>query len=424
MKKILTILFLIIIVVSGYYIYKNIYLKNIIPTIEEEKNNQVSISKLYIYGTNLNLEGNITKINAKFKDIYLILWNPSNGEEKKYKINYRKNVNKVNFNISDEINSGIYLDNIKEGEYELYLKFIYNKEKENYKYYSLNNETEYKKTTYYTKSKYNNKINISTNDKTITMSVKKNNEKNIYDIVIDPQAGGKDSGITVNNYKEKDITMSIANKLKERLENNKIKVKLTRTDNSIKDDEYFSEYDDGGRAVIAREVNAKYLFSLELSKSSNPQNRGLAIYTATNINYDFISKMVENITSKTNINTSQSTYTRIDYGIYSHNFTQKEIKENMYYYDNKGYKRYNVTTNSNYMYMIRESGGIITGAYVDESNPEKVGVNKYYKSNVGTEAYVLNLGYLSNPEDLDIIINKQEEYIDAIATTIIEKFKK
>ena len=73
--------------------------------------------------------------------------------------------------------------------------------------------------------------------------------------------------------------------------------------------------------------------------------------------------------------------------------------------------------------MIRESGGIITGAYVDDSNPEKVGVNKYYKSNVGTEAYVLNIGYISNVEDLDIIVNKQDKYVDAISSVIIEKLK-
>ena len=257
----------------------------------------------------------------------------------------------------------------------------------------------------------------------MTLNIKENKDKNIYDIVIDPQAGGKDPGAVSNGYKEADINMSIANKLKERLEKEGIKVKLTRTNDSLGSNEYFNEYNDGGRAVIAREVNAKYLFSIELNKSSNKNTRGLAIYTATNINYDFITNIVNAITKTTGIPTSQSTYTRIDYGIYSHNFTTREINDNMYYYDKRGYKRYKVTTNSNYEYMIRESGGIITGAYVDDSNPEKVGVNKYYKSNVGTEAYVLNIGYISNAEDLDIIVSKQDKYVDAISSVIIEKLK-
>ena len=287
----------------------------------------------------------------------------------------------------------------------------------------INNTTDYNKTTYYTTSKYNKKITISKNVNTITLKTKENTDKEIYDIVIDAQAGGKDAGVTGNGYKEKDITMEYANILKEKLEKQKIKVKLTRTNDSLGDNDYFDEYNDGGRAVIAREVNAKYLFSFELNKNSNSNTKGLAIYTATNINYDLATKLVKNITEKTNITTSTSSYTRIDYGIYSHNFTEREVSENMYYYDQRKYKRYNVTTNSNYMYMIRESGGIITGAYVDDSNPEKVGVNKYYKSNVGTEAYVIILGYISNKEDIDIIVNKKDDYINAIADAIIEKLK-
>ncbi|MBQ6495141.1 MAG: N-acetylmuramoyl-L-alanine amidase [Bacilli bacterium] len=424
MKKLLIIIFLIIISYAGYYTYNNIYLPSLIPTIEPETSNKVTISKLYIYGTNLNLEGSITKINAKYTDLKLILFNPENGKQKEYEINYSKNVNTVKFNLSDEINNGIYLDNIKIGNYELYLKFTYKKDKEeNYKYYPLNNETEYDKTTYYTLSKYNNKITISKDDNTITLKVKENKDDNIYDIVIDPQKGGRDTGYISNGQKEKDINMSIANKIKEKLEKENIKVKLTRTEKSLGDNEYFEEYNDGGRAVIAREVNAKYLFSIEVNKSSNKNTRGLEIYTATGINYDFVTQLVKNIKEKTNIETSPSTYNRIDYGIYSHNFNNQEINQNMYYYKQKGYKAYNVTTNSNYMYMIRESGGIITGAYVDDSNPDKVGVNKYYKSNVGTEAYVIDIGYISNSEDLNIITNKQEEYADAIANTIIEKLK-
>ncbi len=424
MRKILILLLIIILSIGGYYVYNNIYLPSLIPTIEPETDNSVTISKLYIYGTNMNLDGNITKINAKYKDIKLVLFRPKDGKEIETEINYVKNVNTVKFNLSDEINNGLYLDTIKEGEYELYLKFTYEKEKEKtYKYYPLNNTTEYDKTTYYTTSKYNNKITISKNETTITLKVKENKDKNIYDVVIDPQKGGKDTGVVSNGYKESDITIDFANKIKEKLEEQNIKVKLTRTEDSISPNEYFPEYNDGGRAVIAREVNAKYLFSIEANKSSNTNTRGLAINTAVGINYDFPTKLVKNITERTNIATSSSTYTRIDYGIYSHNFTEIEVNNNMYYYDRRGYKRYNVTTNSNYDYMIRESGGIITGAYVDDSNPEKVGVNKYYKSNVGTEAYVINVGYLSNKEDLDIIVNKKEEYTSAIADAIIEKFK-
>ena len=104
MKKIIIILIILALIgTGGYYYYNNIYLPSLKPTIETEKS-KVSINKYYIYGTHLNIEGNIKKINAKFKDVDLILWNIKDGKTKKYEINYSKNVNAVDFNISDEIN--------------------------------------------------------------------------------------------------------------------------------------------------------------------------------------------------------------------------------------------------------------------------------------------------------------------------------
>ena len=83
-------------------------------------------------------------------------------------------------------------------------------------------------------------------------------------------------------------------------------------------------------------------------------------------------------------------------------FYEKSKKSNDYIeYD---LKPYDITTNSNYYYMIRETGGIVTGAYVDNRN-DKILSNPYTKSNVGTEAYLLELGYLSNKNDLNNMIN-------------------
>ena len=421
MKKIIFLLLIIFLGASAYYFYNNIYLSNQKKIIEIEQRS-VTITKYYIYGTHLNIEGHIKKINAKFNNAKLILRNIKTGKIKTYKINYNKNINNIDFNISDEINRGIYLDDINKGNYELFLRLSY-EEQQTYKYYPLNNTTSYEKIVYYTTSKNNNKIIISKNNNTMTINVNNNTDNNIYDIVIDPAAGGIDKGVSGNGYNESNITLEYATKIKEALEQKKIKVKLTRTKDSLKEDEYFKEYNDGGRAVIAREVNAKYLISLTANSSTNKETNGMGISTAVNINYDFATNIVENIINKTAIKTATSTYHRIDYGIYSHNFTESEIKQNMEYYDKKGYKRYNVTTSSNYLYMIRESGGIITGAYIDDSNPEKIGVNKYYNSNIGVEAYVINLGYLTNAEDISIITNKKDEYIEAISNSIIEELK-
>ena len=429
MKKIIIILIILAILGGGgYYYYQNIYLPAQKPTLEVEKNS-AQISKYYIYGTHLNLEGEIKKINANFEDLDLVMWNTKTGKTKKFKINYKKNVNNVNFNISDEINNGIYLDNIAKGNYRLYLRFKYEESKKDsdkkettYKYYPLDNTTTYDETTYYTTSKQNKKITISQNKTTMTVKIKDNTD-DVYDVVLDPSCGGVDKGATGNGVYESDITLEMANKVKEKLESKDIKVKLTRTEDSLSDSDYFDEYNDGGRAVISHEVKAKYLFSFQASSSTNPTINGFSINTAANINYDFSAKLVENIVTKTNLKTTTSTSHRVDYGIYTHNFTESEIAENMAYYDERGYKPYNVTTDSNYLYMIRESGGIMTGAYVDDSNPEQVGVNKYYNSNVGAEAYIIDLGYLTNQTDFNAITQNQDAYAEAIANTIIEELK-
>lgn len=429
MKKIIIILIILAILGGGgYYYYQNVYLPAQKPTLEVEKNS-AQISKYYIYGTHLNLEGEIKKINANFEDLDLVMWNAKTGKLKKFEINYKKNVNNVNFNISDEINNGIYLDNIAKGNYRLYLRFKYEESKKDsdkkettYKYYPLDNTTTYDETTYYTTSKQNKKITISQNKTTMTVKIKDNTD-DVYDVVLDPSCGGVDKGATGNGVYESDITLEMANKVKEKLESKDIKVKLTRTEDSLSDSDYFDEYNDGGRAVISHEVKAKYLFSFQASSSTNPTINGFSINTAANINYDFSAKLVENIVTKTNLKTTTSTLHRVDYGIYTHNFTESEIAENMAYYDERGYKPYNVTTDSNYLYMIRESGGIMTGAYVDDSNPEQVGVNKYYNSNVGAEAYIIDLGYLTNQTDFNAITQNQDAYAEAIANTIIEELK-
>ena len=418
MKKILIIILIILLASGGYYYYNNIYLKNQKPTIEVEKNT-ATITKYYIYGTHLNIIGNIKKIDANFKDVDLVFWNEKTGKTIKQKLNYTKNVNNLNFNLSDEINDGLFLDKISEGTYRTYLRFTYkDKKTTTTKYYALTNKTDYKSTKYYTLSNKNNKINITTKEQTLTLKVTKNKDKT-YDVILDPQAGGSDSG---NGHYEKDITMDMATKVKEKLEAKKIKVKLTREAN-LSDSDYVDEYNEGGRAVISHELNSKYLFSFQTTRSSNAQTNGFSIYTAVGINYDFAAKMVENIINKTNLKTSTTTYQRVDYGIYSHNFTESEIKENMTYYENKGYKPYNVTTDSNYLYMIRETGGIITGAYIDDSNPDKVGVNPYYKSNIGTESYVISLGYLTNQTDITAMTTNIDAYASAIADSIIKELK-
>ena len=248
-----------------------------------------------------------------------------------------------------------------------------------------------------------------------------NKDKDIYDITIDPGHGGMDGGGTANDHKETDFTMDISKKIQENLEKKNIKVKLTHDEGDLTKNEVMDEYNKHGRAVIPNEVKSKYTFSIHINRSTSSKVRGIEIYTAKGINYDLAKSLADNITSYTDLEYSSNKLYKEFNGIYTHNFTAKEIESSLEGYDEKGYKPYNVTEKSNYLYMIRETGGYLTGAYVDDGNPDKVGVNPYYKNNIANESYLLELGYLSNQSDLDILIKSQDKLANAISDAIIKE---
>ena len=86
-------------------------------------------------------------------------------------------------------------------------------------------------------------------------------------------------------------------------------------------------------------------------------------------------------------------------------------------YAKEGINAYDITTKSVYYYIIRETGGIVTGAYVDDRNSDKF-YNPYVYSNVGTEAYLLEIGYISNKWDLNNILEKKDRYVSSIVDSI------
>ena len=390
MKKILgIILTLVILACLGYFIYTN-YFENKIA-VKEVETEKVSVNEYYIYGNHLNLKGSLEVTDKNYEDIKLTLYN---GEDKDIDIKADVEDNKITFYLSETINEGLYLDNLEKGKYYLFLKLIYkdpeDKEKDISKYYILKNDTEYKDTTYYT---------------------------------IDPGHGGMDSGGVSGDYQESKLTMEISKKIKINLEKQGLKVKLTREEEKLTTNDVLDEYNKGGRAVISNEVKSKYTFSIHINKNTSKKVHGLEVYTPANVNYDLAKSIAENITTQTELSPSTNRLFKVSDGVYTHNFTDSEIASSLKGYEDKGYKAYNVTKNSNYLYMIRETGGYMTGAYVDDSNPEKVGVNPYYNSNIGNEAYLLEIGYISNSSDLEIILNSEDKLAKAISDAIIKEIE-
>lgn len=437
MKKFIVIVVLIALAFGGYVVYVETTKEKEAPLVVELE--KAEISEYFIYGTDLNIKGSLNVENFNFDEFDLVLYNKDlklkkeEPREKRFTIIpiiYEKNENTVNFYLSELINEGMYLDNIENGNYHILIRTTHKEIMEEeeiitYKYYSLNNITQYPETTYYTMSKYNRKIVIDSNNEyqTMMLNIKENKDKEIYDIVIDAGHGGRDPGAVVKGEKESTYTLDLALKLKEKLDNAGFKVKLTRDENSLGDQEKFNEYGKGGRAQISHEVYAKYLISVHLNENVSKSVNGVEVYTPANINYDFAKNLVEEIVNNTSIEYSDRKTFKMYNGVYTHNFTETEIQSSLEGYEEKNFTPYDITTKSSYLYMIRETGGIMTGAYVDNRNEKQTG-NDYYNSNVGTEAYLLELCYLSNANDMKILKEEKDNYINAISNSMITHFDK
>lgn len=413
MKKFLLVILILLLGFGGYLLYINKF-KEKIPKLEIQEET-INIDELYIYGTHLNLHGNTVQGDG----LQLVLYN---GEFKEISIN----INDDEFNLSDKVNDGLYLEDIARGDYYLFLrtKETSDDDKVNYKYYALKNNTDYKETTYYTFSNTNNKIIINSEESypTMMMHVKENTDDNVYDIVIDPGHGGMDSGANKNGYYESELTMELADLLYEKLKDTGLKVKLTRQDGELTKNEKLPEYGVHGRAVIPYEVKAKYVFSIHFNSNSYSSVNGLEVYTADNINYDLAKNLVKNITETAGIGYSSNKISKVMNGIYTRTFTESEIESSSKENEGKGRVPYDITTKSNYYYIIRETGGIVTGAYVDNRN-EEIKANPYVKSNVGSETYLLELGYISNNTDLDNLLNNMDKYAEGIVKSITPLYK-
>lgn len=104
-------------------------------------------------------------------------------------------------------------------------------------------------------------------------------------IVIDSGHGGKDSGkVGKTGLLEKDVNLSIANKLKEILESKGIKVIMTRTD----DNGLYSESDSNKkvadmkkRCKIINESNARLVISIHQNSFTDPDVNGAQVFYYT-----------------------------------------------------------------------------------------------------------------------------------------------
>lgn len=387
-----------------------------------------NITSFYTYGKAFNLKGEIKGISKdNFENVKLLITDGIEYE-KEYELKYELNDSILTFLSSNEINSGLIIDNLTGEEYYVLLRIKLNNSIEP-KYYSFSNNSELKDIDYYTVTKdgKNKKVEI-----TFTKKEFKENEYNflklalkeeklpedVYDIVIDAGHGGIDKGEIKDGITEADVTLDYAKLLKTKLEEKGYKVFLTRDDENTAYYNHTNMYDQDGRIGLACKTKAKLMISFHINQGNNSLS-GLEIYSPCNSNLEFAKQVATKINEKSTIEFSNNTSFREFDGVYVRNFTKAEIKAFAKTAEDKGYEPYPITVETPYLYTIRETGGLATNAYVDGRNTA-YSANEYYDSNQGLECYQIELGYIKN--DLGVITNEKENYIEAITEAICNNY--
>lgn len=411
------------------YLYSSEQKRKILSNIEDKI---AEVSRYYVYGTHFNIECKIDGI--EFNDIKGIKYAlvDISENEKEYNAIYEINGNKMKVITSELINEGIYLEDIESGKYFLFLKIIYANDK--VKYYSMKNNTSYEDIEYYTitQKNSNKRINIEfdtyKSNKGDIPYIKLNVAKvklpaSVYDVSIDPGHGGSDPGAVYRQYKESEIAMKYSAELKKSLEKIGLKVILTRdgTEDTSETSPFnvYSVYDFEGRVNIVGRSRAKYNFSVHVNSLETNTLRGTEIYAPSNASLEIAQSLADNIVNTANTTYSTRDTDKVSDGVYVRTFTESEIAESAQGARKSGFSPYNITTSTPYLYMIREVGGTVTGAYIDGRN-KKYGTNLYYDSNIGVESYLIELGYIINETDLNNMLNNQSAYIEAITKSIQE----
>ena len=383
------------------------------------------ITRYIVYGTHLNIEGNI-EINeqSKIEKVQVVAKSIS-GNELIIDTEYDYSNNLLSFSTLDQINTGLNLEELDVTDYYILLKiqFLDN----DVKYYSLLNDTEYGNIDYYTLTRNgrNNKIHINFGSYNeipfLGLNITKVNKlpEDVYDMVIDPGHGGSDSGAINGKHKESDIVLDYAIDLKNKLEDIGLKVLLTRDGSESEDDDMvYNIYDENGRVTLANESKAKVILSLHLNSNEvEITEGGVEIYACPNSDLTFAKLLATNIVNIADTKYSQmETYKEAE-GVYVRTI---EIDRNRTSSFTRNYN--GIFDSIPYLFIIRETGGIATGAYVDGTN-SSYGINKYRNSNVGLEGYLIELGYINSDEDLDNILENESSYVEAICTSIDTFYK-
>lgn len=399
----------------------------------------VNVTRYDTYGTSLNIEGNLEVADANIVQALDLVLRKStvSGEEEDIEpleegLSYSLEGNTIQFATSEKITDGICMEQIPEGKYCMLLKVIH--QDGTGEYHSMTDPSSQESVEYYTLTKNgkNDRIEVAFSNAKETSAEKDmaylaldcqeaELPEDVYDIVVDAGHGGNDPGSSSGSYTEAGLMLDYALSVYDELTKAGYKVKLTRDGSESADlATCFNMYDTDGRVTVTLASKAKYCLCLHLNSNEQAVRiSGVQVYCTNRGNGTIAKRFADNIVSMTGTGYSGMQSYKVADGVYSRAYTAPEIEKAAKSAQEAGYEEYPITTSTDYYYMVRETGGLATGAYIDGRNP-KFGSNEYRNSNHGVACFLLELGYISEDVDLQNLLNRKSDYVDALVTTVEE----
>lgn len=400
-----------------------------------ELDGTASLTKYYTYGAFFQAEGTVdlndTDLTKKGLSKAALQLRTGSGEEDRWSFDIPFSVSKkkLTFRTAKHIDEGLCLDTLETGTTAAFLELTW--KDGGTKLLALRDGTGSEKSgpqdavEYYTlpyghhgHRKVTTAFTRTGDTETLVFETKRSRlPSDVYDIVVDPGHGGKDPGAQSGGYRESDVVLDIGKKLADALESAGYKVLLARDGTEDPNvNMAYNEYDKDGRVNLTCGSRAKLALSLHLNYNAHSNQNGVQIYRANKAGNDYAKALADALVDATALEYS-TMGGRTTQGVYVKTFTNGDIREAQSKARKKGYTFYNVSTSTDYYFMVREYGCIATGAYVDGRNPD-YGTNEYRNYHQGVESCLCELGFLSNEHDRQVLLNDQRGIARALTRAV------
>lgn len=326
----------------------------------------------------------------------------------------------IHFYTSDKINTGITLETVPQGEYCMLLSLTFTDGTTEYR--TLSDVSGEEAIDYYTitQNGSNNHIVFSfASDDNMTpyasiTCAQETLPDDVYDIVIDAGHGGNDGGTVSGSLTEAELTLTYAKSLKSVFEAAGYKVFLTRDGSEGDEKMAYTMYDEDGRVNIACRSRAKVCYCIHFNGNNDVTEGGVEVYCSNRSDPSFAKLIADNMVSSGNTTYSNMKTYKVEDGVYMRTYTQNEIAKSDSVAASKGFASYGLDETIDYLFMIRELGGIATDAYIDGRNTT-YGRNLYRDANYGIESFLIEVAYMSVKSDLQNSIDNEAGYVQGMA---------